>query len=63
MEHQETQSPVQYAAESLDKLESSLSTTRNEGQWLDVLTNAYKLNISSGEDAFLNEELKYDCAI
>lgn len=56
MEHQDSQSLVQFAPESLDKLESSLSTTRNVGQWLDVLNSAYKVNISSGEDAFMNQE-------
>lgn len=54
MEHQETQNPVQYVAESSDKLESSLSIIP-------------KKNISSGEDAFVWEplfkDMMYDCAV
>jgi hypothetical protein len=55
MEPQDSQNPVQFAPESLDKLPSSLSITPP------------KKNISSGEDAFvwqpLFKELEYDCAV
>jgi hypothetical protein len=48
MEQQETQSHVPFVQELLDKLESALSTTPDLKQ--------PRKNISSGEDAFLNEE-------
>ena len=47
MEHQETQNPVPFVQESLDKLRYELSTTRE---------NTRK-NISSGEDVILEEEM------
>lgn len=49
MEPQDLQNPVQFAPESLGKQE------------LNSLTTPPKKNISSGEDAFVEEE--YDCAI
>ncbi len=47
MDQQETQNHVPFVQELLDKLESNLSTTHKP---------IPKKNISSGEDAFLDEE-------
>lgn len=54
MEQQETQSPVQYAAESLDKQESNLLILQHK------IKPIPKKNISSGEDAFVWEPLFKD---